>query len=417
LDIAHFLIRPSYLLVFGYTIAYWGGAEIRLKRQLELLREINTLSNPRFGVGHIIILLMKRVRAFFDADACLVLLCNHVKGKYRLSKVDRNNAHKTVKAEPIAKDIAQKLLAMPDNLAVIYNAKRSIWHFRGSAYHAYDVVKERTTRNGLEESRALSVILEAESFLSIPFIYKGKMSGRLYLTGGKGLFSASVIDFLLQLIQQVARVLDSVRILDWLASTAAEQERQRIARDLHDSVIQPYIGIQYKVAAIRNKLAIGNNIAPDMDKLFNMTINEITGLRHFVRGLKDAQSGPEDLLSAIRRYIAQFEENYGITVEIECKSDVMISDRLAAELIQMIHEGLSNIRKHTDATSVSISLERVDNNILLTIMNEVAVGESNLVAPFTPRSISERAEGLGGHVEVEPGQEGRSTIVKVTIPL
>ena len=50
-ELNRFLLRPIYLLVLGYMMAYWGGREIRLKRRLSLLKEITTLSNPRFGVS------------------------------------------------------------------------------------------------------------------------------------------------------------------------------------------------------------------------------------------------------------------------------------------------------------------------------------------------------------------------------
>jgi hypothetical protein len=53
-ELNRFLLRPIYLLVLGYMIAYWGGNEIKLKRRLNLLKEINLLANPRFGVSETI---------------------------------------------------------------------------------------------------------------------------------------------------------------------------------------------------------------------------------------------------------------------------------------------------------------------------------------------------------------------------
>src|SRR5215212_7245977 len=65
-ELNRFLLRPIYLVVLGYMIAYWGEAELRLKRRLALLKEVNTLSNPRFGVAQTVATMMKRVRAFYD---------------------------------------------------------------------------------------------------------------------------------------------------------------------------------------------------------------------------------------------------------------------------------------------------------------------------------------------------------------
>ena len=61
------------------------------------------------------------------------------------------------------------------------------------------------------------------------------------------------------LIEHVTPVLENIRLVDRLASEAAEYERQRIARDIHDGMIQPYIGLQLGLAAIRQKIERGNN--------------------------------------------------------------------------------------------------------------------------------------------------------------
>ena len=72
-DLNRFLLRPVYLLVLGYMMAYWGGFETKLKRQLALLKEVSAISNPRFGVDRTIGGLMEQVRAYYDADSCMML--------------------------------------------------------------------------------------------------------------------------------------------------------------------------------------------------------------------------------------------------------------------------------------------------------------------------------------------------------
>src|SRR5947209_10153042 len=125
-----------------------------------------------------------------------------------------------------------------------------------------------------------------ESFVSAPLHYRGKAVGRLYLAARRGVFDDSDIDLLMQVVEQIMPVIHNIRLLARLASNAAEQERQRLARDIHDSVIQPYIGLQYKLAAIRNKSAAGGAVSDGMERLFPKTVSEETGLRGIVRGLK-----------------------------------------------------------------------------------------------------------------------------------
>ncbi len=421
-ELNRFLLRPVYLLVLGYMMAYWGGTEIRLKRRLALLKEVNTLSNPRFGVEHTVASMMKRVRAFYDADACLVVLGGGGtvdEGDFQLSRVERDGDGGGGKAgvEHIPAELARQFLTLPETLAAVYNVKTRPWQRPEACYYAYDLARGERADTGLAECEALAVMLDARAFVTLPLLYRGRASGRLFLTGRRGSFEPSDLDFLSQIIEHVMPVLSNVRLLDRLATKAAEQERLRIARDLHDSVIQPYIGLQYKLAAIRHKLEAGaGDVRPDIEHLFEVTASEVTGLRRYVGGLKDGAEGRDDLAAALRRYTGQFQENYGIDVKLDVRGVVGVTDRLAAELIQMVHEGLRNVWKHTEATRCVVRLEAEGRDLLLSIENDGAAS-----APFAPRSITERAEALGGRarVGVERGGDGGggTTTVRVRIPL
>jgi len=66
LQLQRIFLAPIYLLVFGYLVARWGDREVTAKRRLTLLKEINRLSNPRFGIDRMIGKMMERLRAFYD---------------------------------------------------------------------------------------------------------------------------------------------------------------------------------------------------------------------------------------------------------------------------------------------------------------------------------------------------------------
>jgi signal transduction histidine kinase len=415
-ELNRFLLRPIYLLVLGYMMAYWGGSEIALKRRLRLLKEVSALANPRFGVEHTLVSVMKHLREFYDADSCLLISTDPRTRKYELLRTDRSTTGTTSKVDHIPETLAQLMLALPENLAVIFKGKRRAWPLQGSDYYAFDVVEKRQDETGAEIAESLASLLESESFLSIPTSLRDQAAARLYLTSQKRCFTLSDIDLLSQVFKQIEPSLDNIRLLERLASSAAEQERERLARDIHDSVIQPYVGLQYKVAAIRNKIrAQDGELADDIERLFEMTTNEIQNLRGFVGGLreKDRQSG--DFVSGLRRFVKQFSQSFEIDVQVECDGILNISDRLAAEVISIVHEGLSNIRKHTSAKGGAIRLTIAHNRLIICVENEIAINGSG-PGTFQPRSISERAEDLGGHARVEENRAGR-TRVTVEIPL
>lgn len=416
-EMDRFLLRPVYLLTLGYMMAYWGGHEIKLKQQSGLLRGVMRLSNPRFDVGYTIGSMLEKLRAFYDADDCLMVLTDPRDNEYRIFRQRRGESAESAQAELLPPKLALRLLSLPEDCAMVFRGKSSLRSLLDSGYYSVDTERgSECPEVSSELGEALAARLGADSFISVPLHYREKTIGRFYMSAPRGVFESADIGYLIQVGEQMMPVIHNIRLLERLASNAAEQERQRLARDIHDSVIQPYIGLQYKLAAIRNKLAGGKDVTDDIERAFQMTAEEIAGLRGFVHGLKDREGRKDDFVLAVERFAAQFAQNYDLDVKVESKGDFRVNDRLAADLIQIVHEGLSNVRKHTPATVCKITLERADSSLLVSVENDDPSADQAARAPFTPRSITERAEELGGHVAVERAGDGR-TLVRVEIPL
>lgn len=410
-ELNRFLLRPVYLTVLGYMMAYWGGREIKLKQRLSLLREIVKLSNPRFGVSHTIGAMLQKIQLFYDADACLLILIDPVYKDTRLFRLQRGQTAEAVRPERLPEKFAQLLLSFPDDLAVVHKSQAA------SSDYAFDLTKQRKIAdNWSTTSAAVASKLDLGAFISLPLRYRGRQSGRFYLTARDRSFRLTDIDFLMQVGEQVMPAIHNIRLLAQLAWTAAEDERRRLARDVHDSVIQPYIGFQYKLAAIRNKSAAGKPTGADLDRLFEMTVNEVNSLRGFVRGLKEGESSEFGFLPSVRRFAAQFSESYDLDVQVESRGDIEVSDRLAPHLVRIVQEGLSNVRKHTTASVCRILVEREGSSLCLSVENDNPHANGASHAEFLPRSITERTEDLGGHVSVEHSVDGRTT-VKIEVPL
>lgn len=413
-----FLLRPISLFVLGYMMAYWGGRELSLKRELNLLRELSGLANPRFGLAYTLGSIMRRLRAFYKADSCLLIWSDAREKSHYLLTSTRGDTGQSPHVEVVPAELAALLRSLPEDASVVYKGRRTARyytrHLRGSIPFASDPPPDANWR---AEADALAERLEAESFVTVPAYFRNSIVGRFYLTGRRGTFSVDVVEFLEQLVMQVAPLLDNIRLLERLSSSAAEQERQRLARDIHDSVIQPYIGLQYRVAAIRNKVASGaSDVAEDLERLFESTAAEVNGLRGFVRGLKRSDGRDDNLLAAVRRFAAQFGDDYGIAVRVECEGPLRVNARLAAEVIRFVHEGLSNVRKHTGAAHVTLRLGCSERECIIRIENDGASTGPDAQREFTPKSLTERAQELGGRVRVERAGEDR-TAVTVEIPL
>jgi signal transduction histidine kinase len=236
-----FLLRPIYLLVLGYLIAYWGGYEIKLKQRLQFLKDITRLSNPRFGVERTIHSALEQFRSFYDADKCVLILSGDDPDLHYLRRVNRPSDNQNPLPEIISPEIANIFLLPSPQQAVIHGGRTS------SGSLLYDIETGETSKRS-PSFALIANMLEANAFVSLPVNYRKQTTGRLYITGAE--FGQTDIDFILQAIDQIMSVLENIRLIDHLATDAAEREREKIARDLHDGIIQPYIGLQFGLTAL-----------------------------------------------------------------------------------------------------------------------------------------------------------------------
>lgn len=413
-ELNRFMLRPTYLVVLGYMISYWGELEITFKHRIALLKEVSTFSNPRFGIDRTIGWLMERLRSFFDADDCLIITLALESSEHRLYRTDLHDPESAARAQAIPSDLAQQLLVLPREQALVYNGKHRLWQRLRPDAHNRETAQYLADNQELIERLASQ--LDAAAFVTVPVRYRNDIYARLFILKRQGgSFRHSDADFLVQVAEQVMPVIDNIRLVDRLASDAADEERQKIARDLHDSVIQPYIGLQMGIAAVRQKALTGQaNIAYELDKLIELTGEGITDLRGYVHGLRGSGGRESNLVPSVKRFAAKFASATGISVSIEAKPDMHFNDRLAAEVFQMVAEGLSNIRRHTRATSANIVLTRHRDHLILRIENDNQDGAE--ADSFKPRSLTERATALGGRARVEQN-DGTCSAVVIEIPL
>jgi len=409
------LLPPIYLLVFGYLLACWGAREIAAKRRLVLLKEITRLSNPRFGIDRMVGMMMERLRAFYDADTCLMIMADPAADGYVLRRSTRHDLERASVAEPIPAETAQLLLA-PRAQAVLYRDPPPAWALWRSPWarcYVFDMRQSRRVATTVPE--AVISAIDAETFVSVPLHYRDTPIGRIYLTRTRRrAFAPADLGFLFQAVDQMIPVIENIQLVDRLASSAAAEERRRLARDIHDNVIQTFIGFQIGLAALRERLgADAGDISSAITQQLATTDQMIDALRHYTHRLPGAGRVEGVLLESVRRFVATFTEATAIEVRVEAAADLYINDRLAAEVFQMIVEGLSNIRRHTQATCASVELARQPDSLMLQITNDAA---RPAPACFIPRSIAERATALGGQVRVRQ-IAGARTKVSVEIPL
>jgi signal transduction histidine kinase len=416
LDMNRLLLAPIGILIFGYIIARWGGYHTQLKNRLKLLKDVTVFSNPRFGIDRTIKAILESIRAFYDAQACVLV----IPGKsgdaesYQMYRVARGT-HASRSAPPeIGGEAAAQFLSPSPDYAVIYCRTGP------SQTRLFDLRTRVFSETNSSEGDKLAGMLDALRYLSVPIYYRHQAVGRLYIIDGPQRVDSPDMEFMLQLMDHVTPVMENIWLIDNLASDAAEQERRRIAHDIHDSVIQPYLGLQFGLSALDQKLEAGNTaIRENVQELLELTNHELAELRRFVWGLKSTEERMDILLPAIERYAERFSMVTGIKVDVEAYGKVKVNDRLAAELFQIVAEGLSNVRRHAFCRDARVEISCKESLLLLQIKNSRPRAGGNAEVDgrsFRPHSIAERAASLGGDTQVFVDEKDY-TVVSVGIPL
>jgi two-component system sensor histidine kinase UhpB len=213
-----------------------------------------------------------------------------------------------------------------------------------------------------------------------------------------------------------------LRTLSSQVISAQEDERNRIARELHDETCQSLISLLIALDRIN---AVTPRELTDLKTRISsarqLTSETLDGLRLLVADLRPSLLHDLGLIPAIRSYASERLEPLGVDVEFDLPSQLpRLPTRLETILFRISQEAISNIIKHAEASHVSITLT-YDHDLSLLIEDDGVGFEVNENAPSSAEhmglfGVRERAAAVGGQAEIG-SSPGRGTILRVTIPL
>lgn len=208
---------------------------------------------------------------------------------------------------------------------------------------------------------------------------------------------------------------------------AIVEERERIARELHDGMAQVLGYVNTKAMAVRLMLKKGKLRDADrqLGQLEEATRSLFVDVREAILGLKMAGEVGSSLSLALNSYIAQYTRLSDIPVKIDIQPQIQelsLPPDTELQLLRITQEGLSNIRKHANASRVWISL-LVENNILQLRIDDDGQGFDMSDAPpdehldhYGLKSMRERAEAIGATLALD-SHVGEGTRILVQLKL
>ncbi len=409
--LANALLPTVFLLGVGHMASQWAHAGIEQRRKLTMLVGVSKLSNPRFGVDHTIDNIMQLTAQFYRAHSCILVLREPDHGAWSIRTSTLAQVATGHGAQLIDDTVAAPFMVFGADQIIFFARNRNGVELCAALPASAGVAKHWAAA-APAGAAAVADLLDTNSFISVPVPLRSG-AGRLYVLAGAALGKADA-EFLSDIAAEAFPVIENIRLLDRLASNAAKREREKIAHDLHDSFLQPYIGLHHALRAILKKVDGDDPLRQDIDKLSEMTGNVTADLRQLADTIRHRRSFDEPaFLGAVRGHTERLRQFYGLSIAVHVDGHLGINDRMATEIFQIVCEGTSNIRKHTSATRGSVTLSCVEGWLKLRIENECA---DEADRNFMPRSICERAAALGGSTCVERLASG-ATAVRVDIPV
>ena len=253
------------------------------------------------------------------------------------------------------------------------------------------------------------------TFLGVPIRVRDTVFGNLYLTeklDGEE-FDEDDQDVVSSLAMAAGIAIDNARLHEEIAELRLWEDRDRIARSLHDEVIQRLfataLGLQGTArrandAGTRERLAAAVDDLDDTIRRIRTTIfnleadtREGAGLRARVVALTDEMAG-----------VLGFDPEVTFAGTV----DTLVTDDVAEELLPALREALSNVARHADATKVRVELSVEDGAAVLEVVdNGRGLGAGARPGGRGMGNMAARAERLGGSLQAEPGPDGGTRLV------
>jgi two-component system, NarL family, nitrate/nitrite sensor histidine kinase NarX len=258
--------------------------------------------------------------------------------------------------------------------------------------------------------------------LAVPLVWRGEEALGVLILGSNSTqaFAQRHQALLETLAGQAALLIQNARLMVQVEYQAVVDERARLAREIHDGLAQTLAFLKIQASQMQNYLARG-----EMERL-------TTSLQASYRTLSDAYIDARQAIDNLRRVPANsphdwikqvatdFEQSTGIKVEVSAfELSIEHPANVQAQLIRIVQEALSNVRKHASAHSVAI-LGRQDGASILIEVRDDGCG-------FTPESVDgnshyglvgmrERAESIGADFQIT-SQPGNGTVVSLRMPM
>ncbi|HSJ56362.1 MAG TPA: PAS domain S-box protein [Anaerolineae bacterium] len=258
------------------------------------------------------------------------------------------------------------------------------------------------------------------TYVGAPVHAKGQVLGVLSVVGRPDRrFGAEEVALLASIADQVGVAVENARLHASAAQLAVVQERERLARDLHDSVTQALYSANLMVETTRRAARDGAlaEVERALGRMGEVVHGALKEMRLLVHELRPAILEEEGLVAALQKRLDAVEGRAGVEARLLVEGDVDLPPDAEVALYRIAQEALNNALKHAAASSVVVRLSATADKVLLEVSDDGcgfgpgAPGESGGMGLETMR---QRAERLGSRLAIDSAP-GEGTMVRVEV--
>jgi signal transduction histidine kinase len=296
------------------------------------------------------------------------------------------------------------------------------------------------------DSRMLVHPIQPRRYAGVPMRASGRILGVLSVLreATQPQYGAEEIALLTSIADQVGAVVESARLRQLAEQAAVLEERERLARDLHDSVTQTIFSMTLTAEATHILLEQDPTRVPaQLERLKRLSQSALTEMRSLIYQLRPTTGTEAGLVAALRQHAAKRRNQDGLMVMLHTEGARRLPPEVEETLFRIVQEALNNVVKHARTDRVDVTLRLTDESASLVIQDHgvgcdpstllrtgpstsLRTGPSASLSPDpaglgseTPHigltSMRERAEMLGGTFTIE-SQPGTGTRIRVDIP-
>jgi signal transduction histidine kinase len=258
------------------------------------------------------------------------------------------------------------------------------------------------------------------SFLGVPLYVRGEVFGNLYLTDkeGGGGFTEIDEELALSLAAAAAIAIDNARLHERSRELSVLNDRERIAHDLHDTVIQRLVGSGLVLQGTM-RMIDRPEAAERVDRVIDELDETVRHLRSAIFELDTRRAPGRSLRLEVVDLVAEAGRALGFdpVVRLDGPIDAVVSDEIAAQLLPVVREALSNVARHAKARKAEVRLGLGTDLVLEVRDDGIGPPDDLQGAGSGLRNMAARAESLGGRLDVSRAADTGGTLVRWVVPI